>query len=238
MAIATILPPRADALLGFDWGAAHRWEVAHPGLIPLARAAYASIGWTPLVLIAGLAAGGHVDHLRCFLAAYAIALTLTVALFALCPIRSAILHFLGARPDYMPFVGIKQAAAIDALRTGAMRTLTFGDLTGLVGFPSFHAASGVLFIWGSRPMPRLHGPILAVNVMMIAATPMEGGHYLVDVLGGLLVATLAAMLVHDRVPQRRQANASASSPIAPVLAGPSSASWRPARDVGRLASKR
>jgi membrane-associated phospholipid phosphatase len=53
--------------------------------------------------------------------------------------------------------------------------------------------------------------MLAVNLALIAATPIDGGHYLTDVLGGILIAVLAIVAVRGIVQRRRAANYAASS---------------------------
>ena len=74
------------------------------------------------------------------------------------------------------------------LRDGSLRTLDLFHINGVLTFPSFHAASAALYIWGLWPMRWLRPLNLLVNGAMIAATPIGGGHFLVDVLGGVAVA--------------------------------------------------
>ena len=62
---------------------------------------------------------------------------------------------------------------------------------GLITFPSFHAALGVIFARAFWSVPWLRWPALAVNLLMIAATPVNGGHYFVDVAAGGAVACVA-----------------------------------------------
>jgi len=60
------------------------------------------------------------------------------------------------------------------------------DAQGLVSLPSFHTALGVLFCLTLRHS-RLGWPCLLLNLLMIASTPVMGGHYLVDLLAGALL---------------------------------------------------
>jgi membrane-associated phospholipid phosphatase len=64
---------------------------------------------------------------------------------------------------------------------------------GIITFPSFHAALGIIFIAGLWPIPVLRWIGLIVNVLMIAATPVEGGHYFIDVLAGVVIALLCQL---------------------------------------------
>ena len=68
------------------------------------------------------------------------------------------------------------------------------EIEGLVTFPSFHTAAGVLFAWALWSTRWLRWPGLIVNVLMIASVPIIGAHYLVDVFGGVVVAIASLYL--------------------------------------------
>ena len=50
---------------------------------------------------------------------------------------------------------------------------------------------GGLYIWAFWSVRAARFPALLVNALLIAATPIDGGHYFVDVIAGLVVAALA-----------------------------------------------
>ncbi|WP_447406232.1 phosphatase PAP2 family protein, partial [Clostridium perfringens] len=66
---------------------------------------------------------------------------------------------------------------------------------GLVSAPSFHTASAVLYIATGWPLARLRWPVLTLSGAMLLATPVEGTHYLADMLIGAAVAGVALSLV-------------------------------------------
>src|SRR5262249_14325691 len=74
------------------------------------------------------------------------------------------------------------------LRAGTLRTLDLEHFGGAVTFPSFHAAAAILYAWALWPLRWVRPFSLAVNGLMLVATPIGGGHYLVDVLAGVMVA--------------------------------------------------
>jgi membrane-associated phospholipid phosphatase len=91
----------------------------------------------------------------------------------------------------MPSSALYQAELIPQLRSHGLQQIHVEALQGVVCAPSFHAASGILFIaagWRAAP---LRWPILALNVAMLLATPVEGTHYLIDILMGAVVAVIA-----------------------------------------------
>jgi membrane-associated phospholipid phosphatase len=71
---------------------------------------------------------------------------------------------------------------------------------GLIGFPSFYAADGFLGGWFARKIKWAFYPLLAFNGMMLLACPIDGGHHLVDLIGGggvAAAAIFAAGLIAD-----------------------------------------
>ena len=80
------------------------------------------------------------------------------------------------------------------LRDGSLRTVSAANLQGLVSFPSFHVQMAVYFAWAFRKVRWLAIPMLLLNILMIFGAITEGGHYLMDVLGGLAVAAVTIVL--------------------------------------------
>jgi membrane-associated phospholipid phosphatase len=81
--------------------------------------------------------------------------------------------------------------------------------------PSFHTEMAVIFAYALRRVPVVSVIGVALNAVMIASTPTEGGHYLADVIGGLLLALaligVARSMRRRRIPQLAAVTA-ASSP--------------------------
>ena len=63
------------------------------------------------------------------------------------------------------------------LRDGGFRTLMGLGSEGVNHLPSLHAALGLLFMVAVWPLPYLRWAAIALNVLMIAATPVDGGRY-------------------------------------------------------------
>ena len=70
-----------------------------------------------------------------------------------------------------------------------------GALRGLVCAPSFHTVSAVLYIAAAWSLPRLRWIVLPINFAMILSIPVEGNHYLADMLIGASVAISAIFIV-------------------------------------------
>ncbi len=78
---------------------------------------------------------------------------------------------------------------------------------GLIGFPSYHCAFGLLMIWAAWPIRRARYPVLALNLILIAATPICGGHYIADLFAAGLVtaASIRAARYLLALPEKRAA---------------------------------
>lgn len=211
-----------DRSIGFDWVAGYDFVRANPWLSVIGKIAYVSIFISPTVLILAFAWTGRRVEARRFLFAFGVALALTLLLSTFFIAQGAIEYHVGAAPAYVPQTGVHQAPIIRDLRAGTLDWVDPARLAGLLTFPSFHAASAILFIWAAWPIRWLRGPMLAVNLCMLAATPIEGGHYLVDVFGGMAMAALGiASLRFTLAPTRRAAGTSLEIPAldAPAAAG-------------------
>lgn len=186
----------ADRSIGFDWLGWYEltrpWTTFHIA----SRMAYSSLFLTPSFILIAYAWLGRQARARAMVAATAIALALTITIFAWMPARSAVPFYQGLHPAYLPASDVTHVAITAALRNGQMTALDVANLGGLITFPSFHAAAAILFIWAAWPVRALRWPVLALNGMMLIATPLEGSHYLVDVFGGVAVAGVGIGAVH------------------------------------------
>lgn len=70
----------------------------------------------------------------------------------------------------------------------------YSSTGGLIAFPSFHIIWAFLITYAYRNIALLFFPLLIINLILTAATLLLGWHYLVDVLGGISVATLSLVI--------------------------------------------
>lgn len=177
-----------DAAVGFDWKAWYEFVVAHPLLRLLLALAYASLVAQILFSVFWFSHLGWDQRNAELLVNVILALLMTTAVFCLFP-------------SLGPCVGIAEfhehfVDDLIGLRNGTLPSLNIMLLKGVIAFPSFHAAMAVLFTYAHRGSPTF-APAAALNVLMIVSVPSEGGHYLVDVFGGVPIAIVA--LVATRV---------------------------------------
>jgi membrane-associated phospholipid phosphatase len=167
-------------------------------LMTFLETGYGFIKWFLVAIPIILAATLRLTRLQHFVAAFSLALAVTLVVSAFVPAIGTF-YGLGISPDEFPSINTKIYAAqlrdILAVRAGVLRDLELFKLAGVVSFPSFHAASAVLYMWALWPVRGIGIVAAAMNVLMIAATPVIGAHYVIDVIGGVMVAVICIVAV-------------------------------------------
>jgi hypothetical protein len=171
-----------DAALGLDVPSLVAWTAAHPAFAQIVIFAYKSLlpqFVTPVVVLGALS---DREHLWEYIFHFHVCLTVTLIGVALWPAACAFTHY--------GFESLlNQTRFIDhfaALRAGTFREVRFDDIEGLITFPSFHVAGGLMVTWAFRHRRAWFVALAGLNILMIASTVLTGAHYGIDV-----VATLA-----------------------------------------------
>jgi hypothetical protein len=175
---------RADIIVGFDWDSYTGFIAAHPYLKFATYAAYFCM--IPQFFLTGLLLAVTAQRARreAFVVMTGFTLAVTLAIFVLMP---ALSH-----------PGGGWVAPITYMRTNMMHAISFDDLNGIITFPSFHTEAACLFVWACWRIPYVRWPVLALNLALIAATPVQGLHYGVDVLAGAALSSFAIFLFAPR----------------------------------------
>lgn len=186
-----------DHALGLDWEAYATTVNAHPLLASWLNYGYSMIRWPIFAIPVVLTAAARYHRLQEFTMAFALALVVTTIVSGLVPavgayeqvgIHMPALADIAARP----FLD-QTRAYFDQVRDGTLRHLDIFGLAGLVTFPSFHATSAVLYAWALWPVRWFRPIAILANGAMLAATPIDGGHYFIDLVAGIVVAVLAVV---------------------------------------------
>ena len=190
-----------DRTLHYEWAAYARFFAEHRGIARIVLSAYFTMVVQPLLLIVVLSATDRIAELEKFILASFASLLLTTALFALFPATTAWAR-LGlsdlevAAYRYLPVTGDSWVRDLHLIRAGH-RSLPSGFGSPIIAFPSLHCASGLVYLWAGWRVRWLRPVLLVMNLLMLAATPIVGGHYVADLVGGAAVA-LCAILLAER----------------------------------------
>lgn len=225
----TIAGPRIDGPLaaidramGIDWMELMLFTTGHPALNFAFKIAYRISIYETLFLMIwwGLSDRSRLTERLCL--ALVIGGAVTVIVWLLLPSFGAFTVY-----TIPPTPALKNALALNADYANTLLHLWvhgpghISPLTvkGLVGFPSFHAAQAIIATWYARKAKYLFAPFLAFNTVVILSTPIQGGHHVVDVVGGFGVAALAIWL--STVIANRVTAMAAEKELIPALAAAS-----------------
>jgi membrane-associated phospholipid phosphatase len=207
----------ADRALGFDWPAYEAFVSAHPALQATLSFAYQTMGVQLAVLVCALILLDRHAQLRLLTDVFILSALVVIFFSWLFPAVDADIMFGKYRATQTAAglwsTGGQRADDFLNLHYGLMTSIPVMNVTGLVTFPSFHTVCAILFAITAAQFPAARVPALVVNILMIAATPVEGGHYLVDVIAGaaicMAVHAAATAWAAERGPARTEALATA-----------------------------
>jgi hypothetical protein len=197
-----------DRALHFDWPSYYAFIKGHAGLAAVLSIAYngmiAEVGLVALVLFLTQ----QIQRLRVLLDAFALCALITIAIAAAFPALEALAYFeiYPAVAKGAGFVtGVDRTDDFLALHYGTTHIVPVMDAKGIITFPSFHTACAVLSAGCARSKSWLFWPMCLWSALLIAATPVDGGHYLIDVIAGfaLSLAVLATIRALTRVCEHR-----------------------------------
>lgn len=173
---------RADALLGVHVPTLVSWTAAQPGLTSVLVAVYGSL--LPQFVLAPLVLGcWYRDRRALWEYAWNFQFCLIAALVGLALFPAACAF------TYYGFDSLlnqtRFTTQFDAVRSGVMTVLPLNDMEGMITFPSFHVAGGLLITWAFRRYRVWAIGLGLVNAVLIASTVLTGAHYVVDVIAAL-----------------------------------------------------
>jgi hypothetical protein len=160
------------------------------------------------------------EQLWVLAAVFATTVLFCTAISAVIPARGAFAYFdyqadlLGRLP---PGAGIYHLPKFDYYRHDPSPVISFGQVQGVVTFPSFHCCLALMTIFASKGIRWLSPALLVWNVLVIVSTLPIGGHFAIDIPAGVvvwLVATLgASAIIESRafspIPSKRRLSYSA-----------------------------
>jgi membrane-associated phospholipid phosphatase len=227
--LADPLMARGDAMIGIDVGNVSRFVATQPALSSLLLLAYnasgplcvAAIGWSLF----------RKDRLLLWrvVATLVVAMQVTALVSILFPAQGASVWMgLDAlQGNGLPYgAGTYSAAEFGHFYSGGELVVRREDMNGIVCFPSFHTVMALVILQGFVNSP-LKWATLAWSALTIVSTVPMGGHYVVDLAGGVLVWITASSLATwaCRFPEetRKRLPEAIAKPLASAYVAPSNA---------------
>lgn len=202
--LLTVAGPRIDMQLasvdrffGIDWLALMAIAAAHPIINALLDLIYGTVLPQLALLIVCLGWTGRPNTIYRLCLSVAVGAAITVSFWTCFPSFGAFSVY-----DLPPTLAKHMMVALDGhyahklvrLLAQGPGYMTPDDIKGLIGFPSFHAALAMFAAWYAYEVKLLRWPLIALNGIVLIATPIQGGHHVIDVLAGIAVAAVAIAL--------------------------------------------
>jgi membrane-associated phospholipid phosphatase len=184
-----------DLALGFDWMAVMRLVDQSVAATLVLSFAYGSLIPQIIVVVCALGFQRRLAELRTVMLAAMLCGSICILISAFMPAVAYGVYLDVHRSDFhhvFPWAGFIKMHDFDSLRAGTIPQLDFVAMQGIITFPSYHAGLSAITFWGfcksRKNWLRIPGATLAT--LTILSTPIDGGHYLVDVIAGIVIAAL------------------------------------------------
>ncbi len=186
-----------DLALGFDWLAYSKALTASPLVTKILFFAYNELTYSGLTVLAVVLILMN-NRRRALEIIYLVVVTAIICiLVAMAFPAKATMALLADQELLSRFqigTGVLHVEQLMQLRGDGSIFMKSDDMQGLISFPSFHTCMALIIAWCARGRwySAFTGAVIAAAI--IAGTPIFGGHYLVDVLGGMVVTALSVLL--------------------------------------------
>ncbi|WP_242665721.1 phosphatase PAP2 family protein [Paraburkholderia ginsengiterrae] len=179
-----------DSAFGFHWLETYRWVQSHPWIHTALAIAYMSGAWQLFAIPIILAATRNAEDYAEFVVQFMVSATLVILIAMPFPAESAYVHFAIHDRDTASTV-----SDFALFRDGHAHALHLATVQGLVSFPSLHTILALCFAYTLRHVRIVFPLAVVLNALMIVSTLTQGGHYLADVLSGLVAGALVIWVV-------------------------------------------
>jgi len=192
----------ADRALGVDWPAMMATVAQHPRLNGVLQLVYVSVLPQIALLIVALGWRGRYELIYSLCIAVSAGAAISIALWTIAPSFGAFSVYelpAGAARHMVLALDGRYANQLVALLAHGPGHIAPTDTKGLIGFPSYHAVLALLVVWYARDFVLVRWLAVGINSVVLVATPIQGGHHVVDVIAGFAVAAAALLLAHKVV---------------------------------------
>ena len=183
-----------DRFMGFDWLALLEWTNDRPLLGMTLIFSYHSSMLQIACIVVLLALTGRPERVNEFMGLFMITGTVVIVSAGLFPAAGAYVYYNPAPELFAnlnPQAGLWHLEQFTALRDGTQRVINLSAAEGLVTFPSFHTCLAIIVTWAVRDFRITFWAFAVLNALVIVSTLPEGGHHLIDVIAGALIAAVA-----------------------------------------------
>ena len=190
---------KMDQVIGLDWQTYFTFVAGQPLLVFVFDHAYTGLTSLSMVAFIGLIFVNRIKQAEFFFVAFSITAIFCTVVGMFFPAKAAVNQLLLDTDLMLNFPyppGVYSVEIIDRLRSEGPHFFDLAHLPGLTTFPSFHTAAGIILVYSYRGSALLY-PISLYTAVMIASTPVYGGHYFIDIIAGTIVALVICRYVEN-----------------------------------------
>jgi hypothetical protein len=180
-----------DRAMGVDWPAMMAFVSHYPAANVALKVIYLSV--LPQVAVLTVAQGliGKPERIYALCLAVSAGAAISIFTWTLMPAFGAFSVYDVSNLHMSRALDTSYARELTNLLAHGPGRISPTDAKGLIGFPSYHGTLALLVAWYARDLKVIRWFALGLNAVVIAATPIQGGHHVIDVLAGFVVAALA-----------------------------------------------
>lgn len=189
----------ADRALGFDWYSTMLWMSRHAWLNTIFFYIYNLVLPEIALLLVALAWSGHVEKAYRYCLAIGTGALIAIAVWTVMPSTGAkSLYTLPADVASRLTLSVTCQYGHDliALLKNGPGYITPDDMRGLIAFPSYHGVLALIVAFYGWSIPRLRWPLVLINAVVIVASPVQGGHHMIDLVAAFPVAAVSIWMAH------------------------------------------
>ncbi|WP_150522807.1 phosphatase PAP2 family protein [Roseibium sediminis] len=197
-----------DSMLGFNWPDYVRWFIGYPWLAQVFGLVYASAISQIALVIFCLGISVQKTELYRFLCCGLIGVLASMAIWYVAPsFGTSVVYDIDALglTSFTLVVGADYGEALRQQAQFGIEVLSPDNVLGLIAFPSVHILLAGMCTVYSRTLKRIFPVLLVLNMAVIPATILHGGHHLIDILAGVALFAIsyfvARILVRDPHPE-------------------------------------
>ena len=198
-----------DRMLGYHWPSIIKWASQHLIFNEIVRFAYMSTIPQFAVMVVILGLSGLVKELHILILSVTITATFTICFWGIFPtFGTTILFDLPPAIEKLasPLAGTAYGAQLLAMAKQGPGLISPEQIKGLIAFPSYHIVLAFTAVYAARRIKWVFFVYLVLNALILPGIFMHGGHHLVDLPAGIVVAAAGLFIASKAVNKHYKEN--------------------------------
>ena len=201
-----------DSLFGFHWPSAMVWAANNPIINTVLRIVYMTTMPQIIMIIILLGLTGRAKELHVIMVSMTITSVIAIVFWGYFPTHGA--KSLFTLPDGIealanPIVTLEYGQDLLRMAAEGPGFITPSEIKGLIAFPSYHIVLACTAVYAMRNVKWVFPVFVVINLLMLPATPLHGGHHMVDIFGGIALFVFGTHLAEKMVRKMYRENGSA-----------------------------